>query len=346
MFSFFPAQGRLVQYICLFVPLFILSILGAVSIGATAIPIATSFDILAVKILGWEITPYWSVGVENIIWQIRFPRALLAAIVGGGLAVAGLVLQAITRNLLADPHLLGISAGASAGAVLALLHTGLILGMITVPVFAFVGALLAACLVLYLSWRLKSQGHGADKLILIGVAVSFVIMAFANILIFLGDPRAAHTVVFWMLGGLGLAQWSHLLYPILALTGCCVIFYLSADKLTAMILGDETAQSLGIYVPVYRMAMFTLAAFLTASLVAFSGMIGFVGLMVPHIMRRLYGPHIKNLIIPCVWGGAIFLIWCDVAARSLMAPEDMPIGILTGALGGGFFLWLLSRPLK
>ncbi len=190
----------------------------AVSVGAVPVSITTVLGVIIYKLSPDLIERTWTIGREAIIWNIRFPRALLAMMVGAGLAAVGASLQAVTRNPLADPHLLGISSGGAFGAILALLHTGLFLGLLTVPLLAFLGALLAAVLVLGIS-RITGA-TSPDRLILAGVAVSFIIMACANILIFLGDPRATHTVVFWMLGGLGLAQWNQLIYPLLILISC------------------------------------------------------------------------------------------------------------------------------
>ncbi|NBB96554.1 MAG: iron chelate uptake ABC transporter family permease subunit, partial [Alphaproteobacteria bacterium] len=179
-----------------------LSISAAVSIGAVSIPLGTVWSVIANRVAPGLVTTDWSAGRAAIVWDIRLPRALLAALVGAGLALVGAVLQAVTRNPLADPHLLGISSGAAFGAILALLHTGMFLGLATVPLLAFLGALGSTALVL--SVASFAQATSADRLVLTGVAVSFIVMALANVLIFLGDPRATHTVFFWMLGGLGL----------------------------------------------------------------------------------------------------------------------------------------------
>ena len=260
---------------------------------------------------------------------------------GAGLAVVGAALQAVTRNPLADPHLLGISSGGAFGAIFALLHSGLFLGLLTVPILAFCGALLATLIVLGVS-RL-ADAASADRLVLAGVAVSFIIMAGANGLIFLGEPHASHTVVFWMLGGLGLAQWSHLIYPLVILTICSLWLFSQAAHLNAMTVGDETAATLGIPVARFRLVVFVVGALITGVMVAFSGIIGFVGLMVPHIARMLVGGDYTRVLPASALIGAIFLLWADIAARTIMAPEDMPIGIVTGLIGGIFFVWLLGR---
>lgn len=318
-----------------------LSLSAAISVGAVSVPIGTVWGIFFDKIgLAWA-EPSWSKGRAAIVWDIRFPRALLAVMVGAGLALVGAALQAVTRNNLADPHLLGISSGAAFGAILALLHTGLFLGLLTVPTLAFCGALAATALVLGTA-RL-TEATSADRLVLTGVAVSFVIMAGANILIFLGDPRATHTVVFWMLGGLGLAQWGHLIYPLAILLPCSIWLWLQAPKLNAMTIGDETAVTLGIPVARFRTQVFAVGALITGVMVAFSGMIGFVGLMVPHIVRLVTGGDYGRVLPVSAVLGGIFLLLADIAARTLMAPEDLPIGIVTGFVGGVFFIWMLGR---
>lgn len=321
--------------------LLVLSIFVAVGVGAIAVPAPTVWGIFLNKIFPGAIDPDWTRGREAIVWEIRFPRALLAAFVGAGLSLVGASLQSVTRNPLADPHLLGISSGGAFGAILALLHTGLFLGPLTVPIFAFLGALGATALVLGAAQL--AGASSADRLILVGVAVSFVVMACANILIFLGDPRATHTVVFWMLGGLGLAQWSQLLYPLVVLLACGSYFWVRSGDLNAMTIGDETASTLGIPVARFRIEIFVVGALLTGVMVAFSGVIGFVGLMVPHIVRLLIGGDYRRLLPASALVGAIFLVWADIGARTFMAPQDIPIGIITGLVGGGFFLWLLGR---
>lgn len=321
--------------------LLLASVTFAVGVGAVSIPASTVWGVILNKLSPDLIDVTWSKGREAIVWDIRFPRALLALMVGAGLAAVGASLQAVTRNPLADPHLLGISSGGAFGAILALLHTGLFLGLLTVPFLAFLGALVATAVVLGVSNF--ASATSADRLVLTGVAISFIIMAGANILIFLGDPRATHTVVFWMLGGLGLAQWSHLIYPLAILLPCLFWMYLRSSDLNAMTIGDETAATLGLNVVQFRLAVFVVGAMITGVMVAFSGIIGFVGLMVPHIARMLVGGDYRRLVPMSAFFGGIFVLWADIAARTIMAPEDMPIGIVTGLVGGCFFVWLLKR---
>ena len=323
------------------VALLLISLSIAVSVGAVSVPTSTVWGILANKVSPDLFVPIWSQGREAIVWEIRFPRALLAMMVGSGLAIVGAALQAVTRNPLADRHLLGISSGGAFGAIFALLHSGLFLGLLTVPLLAFAGALLATAIVLGVS-RI-ADATSADRLVLAGVAVSFIIMAAANGLIFLGDPRASHTVVFWMLGGLGLAQWSQLIYPLVILVASGAWLMCRTTQLNAMTIGDETAVTLGISVERFRLVVFVIGALITGVMVAFSGINGFVGLMVPHIARTLVGGNYTRVLPASAMIGAIFLLWADIVARTVMAPEDMPIGIVTGLIGGIFFVWLLGR---
>lgn len=313
----------------------------AVSVGAVAVPLETVWGILINKIAPDTIAQDWSRGREAIVWDIRLPRAILACFVGAGLAMVGASLQAVTRNPLADPHLLGISAGGAFGAILALLHTGLFLGLLTVPLLAFLGSLGATLIVLAVSQF--AAATSADRLVLAGVAVSFIVMSAANVLIFLGDPKATHTVVFWMLGGLGLAQWNQLVYPAAVLLLCGAYLWLKSGTLNAMTVGDETATTLGIPVARFRLTIFVIGALITGVMVAFSGIIGFVGLMIPHIVRLLVGGDYQRLLPISALCGAVFLVWADIIARTIMAPDDMPIGIVTGLIGGVFFVWILRR---
>ncbi|MFG6565762.1 FecCD family ABC transporter permease [Sulfitobacter sp. 1A13421] len=330
---------------CLFgIAILLASLSIAVSVGAVVVPVETVWGILVNKAAPGAIAVDWSGGREAIVWNIRLPRAILACLVGAGLAIVGASLQAVTRNPLADPHLLGISAGGAFGAILALLHTGLFLGGLTVPLLAFLGSLGAILIVLAVTQF--AAATSADRLVLAGVAVSFIVMSAANVLIFLGDPRATHTVVFWMLGGLGLAGWDQLIYPALILLGCGAYLWLRSGHLNAMTVGDETATTLGIPVARFRLTIFVIGALITGVMVAFSGVIGFVGLMIPHIVRLMVGGDYRRLLPISALCGAVFLLWADIVARTIMAPDDMPIGIVTGLIGGVFFVWLLRRQIR
>ena len=318
----------------------LVSCVVSLGFGPARVPVDVVWRILLHKLFGLGV-PDWSAGQEHIVWLIRVPRMLLGALVGAGLALIGAVLQALTRNPLADPHLLGVTSGATLGAVIVVLHVGEIVGLLTLPIAAFIGALLSMFLVLGIANR---QGRlDSDRLLLCGVAVSFVMMAIANLLLFMGDHRASSAVMFWMLGGLGLARWELLAVPALSVLLGLILLIGMARPLNALMAGEQTAVTLGLNARAVRLRVFVIASLMTGVLVSISGSIGFVGLMVPHIARRLIGAEHRRLLPVCVLLGSVFLVWVDVAARTLITPEDLPIGVATAALGGLFFIGLMRR---
>ncbi|WP_122436766.1 FecCD family ABC transporter permease [Pseudomonas viridiflava] len=320
----------------------LISCLVSVTFGAAPVPLEQVIGILTLKLSGVGDEPHlWTAGQETIVWLIRMPRVLLGALAGAGLALIGCVLQAVTRNPLADPHLLGATSGATLGAVIVVIHVGEILGMLTLPFAAFAGSLASLILVLWLSsrnGRLDSQ-----RLLLSGVAVSFVMMAIANLLLFLGDHRASASVLFWMLGGLGLARWELLPVPLVTVLAGWILLQGLGRALNALMAGDQTAVSLGLQVRNVRLLVFLIASLMTGVLVALCGSIGFVGLMVPHIARRLVGSEHRRLLPVATLLGALLMVWVDVVSRTLIAPEDLPIGISTALLGGLFFIFMMRR---
>ncbi len=323
------------------VALLVLAVMLAVSIGAVGIPLELVWSVILNHIVPGSVERTWSAGRDNIVWEVRLPRVILGAMVGASLSLVGAALQSVTRNPLADPHLLGISSGAALGAIVVLLHTGMFLGLVTVPIFAFVGALLTTGVVVGVASFASATNAG--RLVLTGVAVSFVITSLGSLGIFLGDPRAAHTVIFWMLGGLGLAQWAQLPYPLIALVACGAYLIFNARNLNAMTLGDESATTLGLPAGRFRMAVFVVCAVLTGAAVAFSGIISFVGLMIPHVVRMAVGGDYRRVLPLSALVGAIFLVLADLVARIIIPPLDMPIGIITGLVGGLFFIALMKR---
>ena len=318
----------------------LVSCVVSLGFGPARVPVDVVWHIVLHKLFVFgEVN--WSAGQEHIVWLIRVPRMLLGALVGAGLALIGAVLQAVTRNPLADPHLLGVTSGATLGAVIVVLHVGEIIGLLTLPIAAFIGALLSMLLVLVIASR---QGRlDSDRLLLCGVAVSFVMMAVANTLLFLGDHRASSAVLFWMLGGLGLARWELLAIPGASVLLGLVLLLGMARPLNALMAGEQTAVTLGLNARNVRLRVFLIASLMTGVLVAISGSIGFVGLMIPHIARRLVGAEHRRLLPVSALLGSVFLVWVDVAARTLIAPEDLPIGVATAAIGGLFFIGLMRK---
>ncbi|MFV9684372.1 FecCD family ABC transporter permease [Pseudomonas sp. NY15367] len=323
------------------VVLLALSCAWSLAFGAAQVPLERVWAILGQHLLGIAPEVPVSVGQDSIVWQLRAPRVLLGALVGAGLALVGTVLQAVTRNPLADPHLLGVSSGAAFGAVIVVLYLGEFAGLLSLPLAAFVGALASMLLVLAIASR--GGRLESDRLLLAGVAVSFVMMAASNLLLYLGNPHAASSVLFWMLGGLGLARWELLWLPALCLVLALAVLLGLGRALNALMAGEQSAVSLGLEPRRVRLLVFVVASLLTGVLVSLSGAIGFVGLMLPHVARFLVGAEHRRLLPVAALLGALFLVWVDVAARTWLAPQDLPIGIVTAAIGGVFFVALLRR---
>ncbi|MBC6437370.1 MAG: iron ABC transporter permease [Rhodobacteraceae bacterium] len=304
--------------------------------GSTAIPLAKVQSALA---LGLGLSEGDPTPISRIILDLRLPRALFSAIIGAGLGIVGVILQTTTRNDLADPFLFGLSSGAAAGAVFVITVTGDVLGIWTLSLAAFCGGVIASAIILTLVQALRNSTP--EQLILAGLAVSFLFAAITNFLIFSGDSRAAHSIIFWMLGGLGLARWDSL--PIVV-AGFGLIFTFAlyhSRKLDALLTGDTTATSLGVPVGRLRMQMFFVSALATAAFVSVAGVIGFIGLMVPHLVRGLVGTlHIK-LLPAAALCGAILLTASDILSRVLLAPQELPVGIVTTSLGAVFVFALL-----
>ena len=318
-----------------------LSCAVSLGFGAAQVPLERVLAILGQHLFGSVPDVAVSVGQDSIVWQLRAPRVLLGALVGAGLALVGTALQAVTRNPLADPHLLGVSSGAALGAVIVVLYLGEFIGLLSLPLAAFVGALVSMLLVLAIASR--GGRLESERLLLAGVAVSFVMMAASNLLLFLGDHHAASSVIFWMLGGLGLARWELLWLPALCLMLALLLLLGLARALNALMAGEHSAVSLGLEPRRVRLLVFVCASLLTGVLVSLSGAIGFVGLILPHVARFLVGAEHRRLLPVSALLGALFLVWVDVAARTLLAPQDLPIGIATAAIGGVFFVLLLRR---
>ncbi|MEX0348561.1 MAG: FecCD family ABC transporter permease [Paracoccaceae bacterium] len=306
--------------------------------GTTSIPASDAFNAI---MLGTGLTEGDMSPLHRIVFELRLPRALFAAVIGAGLGIVGVVLQTTTRNDLADPFLFGLSSGAAAGAVFVITVTGDVLGFWTLPLAAFCGGLVASGIVLALVHGLRTSAP--EKLILAGLAVSFLFSAITNYLIFAGDSRAAHSVIFWMLGGLGLARWET--FPLVC-AGLLLILTYSLYRsrwLDALLTGDLTAATLGVPVQGLRLSMFFAAALATAVFVSVAGVIGFVGLMVPHIARGIAGPLHRQLLPTAAIVGAALLTGSDILSRLLLAPQELPVGIVTTSIGSVFVFLLLFK---
>ncbi|MGJ9413486.1 FecCD family ABC transporter permease [Aeromicrobium sp. CF4.19] len=278
---------------------------------------------------------------DNTLWQVRFPRVALAILVGASLAMAGALMQGVFGNPLAEPSVVGVSAGAALVAACVIVFQINVLGTWTVAAGAFLGGLVTTILVYLLS---RSDGRTeVVTLVLTGIAVNAVCSAGIALMLFLGDTQAREEIVFWQLGSLNGTLWEHVgvVLPF-AVVGIAVAIGLSR-RLDLLALGDRAARHVGVDVERLRMLAIVMVAALTAAGVAFAGIIAFVGLVVPHLVRMVTGPAHRVLLPASALGGALLLVTADLAARTLVPYADLPIGMLTSLGGGPFFFWLLRR---
>jgi len=275
---------------------------------------------------------------EAVVWQIRLPRILLGFLVGAGLACCGAIMQTAIRNPLADPYLFGVVAGAGLGIVVA----NLLLPSLSAawyPLMAFAGAAGAIFLVISLAYYLRR----VEVIVLCGVAVAFMLGAATQLLLYMAEPLASNRIMFWLMGSLAGAEMAQvaLLAPIFFVA--LILALVMHRQLQVLLLDDDSARSLGVNAVRLRMVLLLGCALVTAVIVAYAGGIGFVGLMVPHMVRLLLGSQIFTLLLGCTVLGGVLIVWVDFAARELLPGQDIPIGILTSALGSLFFIGLLLR---
>lgn len=322
--------------------LLILSITLGIMIGPVSIPVYKVWNIVFYKI-GLVNKGDWSSGIENIVWLIRFPRVLLAMLVGAGLAVVGVTLQAMVRNPLADSYILGISSGASVGAVLAIgFKISIVTGSLGVQAGGFIGAIITFLIVFLLSNHRGNISSG--RLILSGIGVGYVFTGITSFITLTSNNRSlAGQVLAWTMGSLARASWFDLTLPAIVLLGATIYLVLESRDMNALSIGDETAITLGLNVQSFRKKLFVITSLLTGIMVAVSGTIGFVGLIVPHVVRILTGPDHRKVLPLSFFTGSIFLIWVDVLARTLFAPKELPVGVITSILGGPLFIFILIR---
>lgn len=317
----------------------VLSLTLAVTIGPVDLSMATVWQIAWAKLTG--ATGDWSAAKENIVWMLRFPRVLLAAVVGGGLAAVGVAMQAVVRNPLADPYVLGISSGASVGAVL-VLGTGALsfLGLYAVSAGAFAGAIVSFTIVFLVA--IAGGQISPLRLVLAGMACGYSLSGLTSLIVLTSENRElARTAMEWMLGSLGGAAWPDLGLPAAVLLVGTFWLALKGRALNALLVGDDTARTLGVDVGRLRITLFIVLSLLTGVMVAVSGAIGFVGLVIPHVVRMVIGTDHRRVLPVSVLVGAIFLVWIDVIARMAFAPIELPVGVITALIGGPFFVWML-----
>jgi iron complex transport system permease protein len=337
-----PGFAALLGVLCV---VLVLSIVLAVTMGPADISPVTAWRIGVHQFLPDAVPADWPAAHERIVWHVRFPRALLAVLVGGALAVVGTVLQAMVRNPLADPTILGGTASAAAGAVGVMVLGWTFAGTYTLPVAAFAGGVIGYGLAFLLanSWG----GLSPLRLVLAGIAVGFLFSAVTSMLIFISEQsQTARLALFWMLGALGGARWDQLGLPAILLVGGLVYLLAQARPLNLLLFGDETAASMGAPPNRLRRVLFVVVALLTGTSVALAGGVGFVGLVIPHAARMVVGSDHRRVLPLAALIGALFLLVADVLARLVIQPRELPIGVITALVGAPVFALLLRSRLR
>ena len=346
MFNLSWRKDKKVFIAVLLILLFISSIILGISFGAVDIPPYDVYRVFLYKVFGIKIGNLDEIlnsTVFDIIWGVRMPRVLLGAFAGMALAVVGVIMQATIQNPLGDPYILGLSSGASLGATFSILigFSG-ILSSFGAPLGAFLGALMASIFVYFLA---KIGGRITPfKMILAGMVISSICSSLTSLIIFLSkDNEGIRTVNFWMMGSLAGAEWSNIVLPILISVIPLIYFFTQYRNLNLMVLGDETSITLGLNIEKHRKIYMILSSLITGVIVSVCGTIGFVGIMIPHIVRLIFGTDHKTLLPFSALVGAIFLIWADVIARCAITNMELPIGIITSVIGAPFLLWLMVK---
>ncbi len=309
------------------------------SMGFVKIPTVEVIKIILSHVLGIKFSGISPLH-DSVVMDIRLPRIMCASLVGGGLAICGVVFQGILLNPLADPYTLGISAGAAFGASIALLFGLSFLGIYTVSFFAFIGGILTLVVVIYLS-STSSGGISSNNLILSGVIVSAILSAGISFCKYLAQERVA-IIIFWLLGSFASSTWMNAIVLSVCLLASTIIFVFYYRELNVLCLGGKTASSLGINPQQVRILLLTVASLLTGVCVSFSGIIGFVGLLIPHMVRSITGPDHLKLIPLSLLVGAILMVIADTTARAVL-PAEVPIGVLTALIGGPFFCYIFRK---
>lgn len=317
----------------------VVMVLVAAGVGSVSIPLADSWHIVVAHLTGQG--PVGDPAQDQILWNFRIPRVLLAVLCGAGLAVSGVVLQALTANPLADPYILGVSSGGSVGAVLVMSATAGSLGGLGVSTAAFLGAMVAVGLVFLLG---QQRGRlNPVRLILAGVAISYAFTSVTSYLQLQAEPNNMRRIMFWLLGSVAGAHWDQLRVVGVVVLGVTVVLTLFGRQLNALVTGDESATALGVDVRRLRIGLIVITSLLAGSLIAVAGGIGFVGLMVPHLVRMAFGADHRRLLPLSAVVGALYLVIVDLLSRTVDAPNELPLNILTALFGAPFFVWLLRR---
>ena len=324
--------------------LLLFSIIVSLSIGTAKLPLSHVWGILFQQLpfVGKYITPEWATSTEQIILKVRLPRVVLAILVGASLSLAGAGFQGVLRNPLADPYILGVSSGAAVGAAFIILFNlqSVLFGLWTIPIVAFITALLSLLVVLRLA-NVQGQ-YQLETIILAGVVVSAFLSSFVSLMVSLSD-KVVNQIVFWLMGSLAMQGWSFIIVLIPYVVVGFVVLLAYSQHLNLFVLGERQAAHLGINVKRTRLTILIVSTLITAAAVSIVGTIGFVGLVVPHLVRLIVGPDYRVIIPITAIAGAIYVLWADTLARTLLSPTEIPLGVVTAFLGAPFFGYLLRR---
>lgn len=317
----------------------------AIMIGPVYIHPLVVLKVWGHNLSGGLIQPDASSIQETIVVDIRTPRVILAVLVGMGLAIAGAAMQGLFRNPMAEPYVLGMSSGAACGAALAIvLGFGKIFGSLSIPALAFIGATITIFVVYNIA---RTEGRvTTETLLLAGIAVGFFLYAVVSFLKIIASHEALRDVLLWLMGSFALAAWADVRMVVLPLLGGIGVLYFLSRELNILQFGEEHALHLGVEVETIKRILLAASALVTAVAVSVSGIIGFVGLIIPHMVRLIIGPDHRLLLPASALCGAIFLVLCDTLARAVVEPQEVPIGIITAAIGAPYFVYLLRRRKK
>ncbi|MDD2361991.1 MAG: iron ABC transporter permease [Oscillospiraceae bacterium] len=322
----------------------IITIVLSVQVGSTRISIP---DIIRSILAAIGVIPVDSVdpSIYMVINGVRLPRVLCGVLAGGGLAVSGTIMQGVFRNPLADPGLLGVSAGASFGALISMSFGMAASFILYLPTMAFIGALLAVLIIIGISFATHGGRVSSVSLIMSGMAVSALFSALTSLLLTLVNEYQVNNYIFWTMGGLTNRRWEHVMTMLVPVIGCTIALFLLAGRLDVMLLGDEQAHALGVRSSRNRILMIVLASLCTASIVSVTGPIGFVGLIIPHIFRMIVGPSHRRLCVASFFGGGMFLTICDTLVRFISGfnGRELSVGIITALIGSPYFIFLLIK---
>ncbi|GAB6069034.1 iron ABC transporter permease [Thiomicrorhabdus hydrogeniphila] len=331
LLSAFAALLFIVVVLSLMVGAFSISPLSIVAILIS--PITSLF--------GNDLSNYYTNIEETVFWNIRMPRVVLGILVGISLAVAGAAMQGLFRNPLADPGLIGVSSGAAFAAVAVIVFSGSFLGIFTLPISAFIGGVITTLLVYKLSTR--NGKTSIPTMLLAGIAIGAIAGAGTGVFTYLADDDQLRTLTFWTMGSLGSATWESIISILPLVVIAMVLLPMHARSLNAFLIGESTSRHLGFDPDKTKKQVILLSALLVGAAVASAGIIGFVGLVVPHLVRLLAGPDHRIVLPGSMLLGAAFMLSADLLARTFVSPSELPIGIIMAIIGGPFFLWLLMN---